>query len=80
MDNTAQANSQQPSNESKSFPEIKDQIEDIVNSYIYQEFQGKSYDAKEAQNWSNEAAEMIIKRVQEQAPNDLKHTATIMIL
>ena len=52
----------------------------MVSAYIYAEFQGKSYDPKEAQNWSNEAAEEVIKRVQEQVPNDMKHTATIIIL
>ena len=65
----------------ESFNSIKSKVENIIENYIQQTFNNRpSYDVKEAQKWSNEAAEEIIKRVQDEKGQEFKFTCTIIIL
>lgn len=49
--------------EVKPFSDIKKSVEDIVEKYVTDTFGQRSYDVKQAQKWSNTAAEEIIKNV-----------------
>lgn len=49
--------------EVKPFSDIKKSVEDIVEKYVTDTFGGRAYDVKQAQKWSNTAAEDIIKNV-----------------
>ena len=51
--------------EVKPFSDIRQQVEEQVDKYIASFFREKAYDVKQAQSWSNKAAEDIIKTVQE---------------
>lgn len=65
----------------ESFSAIRPQVEKIIRNYIETTFgQRPNYDVKLAQKWSNEAAEEIIKHVQDEKGQEFKFTCTIIIL
>ena len=57
----------------ESFSAIRPQVEKIIRNYIETTFgQRPNYDVKLAQKWSNEAAEEIIKHVQDEKGQEFK--------
>ena len=68
--------------EIKTFGDVKNKVEDIIDNFINKEFAPRTYDPHEAQRLSNDASEEIIKQVQQALGDgvELKFTATIIIL
>ncbi len=50
--------------EIKTFGDVKNKVEDIIDNFLTKEFAPRSYDPHEAQRLSNDASEEIIKQVQ----------------
>ena len=68
--------------EVKTFGDVKNKVEHIIDSFLEKEFAPRMYDPNKAQMLSNDASEAIIKQVQMELGEgiELKFTATIIIL
>ena len=68
--------------EVKTFGDVKNKVEDIIDTFLTKEFGPRQYDPQQAQMLSNDASEAIIKQVQQELGEgiELKFTATIIIL
>ena len=66
--------------EMRPFGDIKNKIEDVIDSVVQKNFHGKSYDAKDIQRLVNLASEEIIKQCQEEISTDYKFMSTLIAL
>ena len=80
MDASSSRDPTQTELEVKKFSEVSKQVEDVCDTYIQKNFQGKKYDSKSAQTWANKGAEEIIKHCQEQVSSDYKFMCTLIVL
>jgi dynein light chain Tctex-type 1 len=65
--------------QAKPFSELKATIETIIADVINEKLAKHEYDAREAQRWTNEVSEEIIKRAQDQSKL-FKYSCTVLIL
>ena len=63
----------------RTFAEMHQQIEEKVDDLIFKTFKNRKYDSKDAQKWTNDMSEVVIKVLQE-INKDLKFVVNMMIL
>ena len=63
----------------RTFAEMHQQIEEKIDDLIFKTFKNRKYDSKDAQKWTNDMSEVVIKVLQD-INKDLKFVVNMMIL